>query len=248
MGGSSTGNEPAQKRIFFHRCRDNVDAGQFAAVYRNAHETLITDSGAQCAIDLALDDQSPLDAVGMKSRPLLWHGVSMRWGPVASSSQATQQLAPVVESASGWRVEEHVAWDFAGDDARDWPDGQPTPGVKLLSLVVRLPDQPLDEFKERYRNHVAVAREHHGGCWKYVQNVMIGPVTLPPGKIIDAVSELWFRTLDDFLERFYTRRPESVDAVAADTKGFIDFRRTSSMLVQERVLSANKLSATSKRQ
>ena len=61
-------------------------------------------------------------------------------------------------------------------------------------------------------------------------------MTLPPGKIIHAVSELWFHSLDDFVERLYTRQPESVDAVAADTAGFIDFRNTTSMLVQETVL------------
>jgi hypothetical protein len=230
---STASTASTDKRIFFHRRQEGVDAAEFAQVYRRAHETLAADTGARCAVDVAIDDQSALDRVGMVSRPLLWHGASMRWGAVASSSLATQQLAPVIDAASGWRVEEHVAWDYE----RDWPDGQTTPGVKLLSLVVRRPDQPLDEFKERYRNHVEVAREHHGGCWKYVQNVMIGPVTLPPGRIIDAVSELWFRSLDDFLERFYTNRPESVDAVAADTKGFIDFRRTSSMLVQETMLA-----------
>jgi hypothetical protein len=220
------------KRIFFHRRADGVDGAQFAATYRHAHETLAGETGAACAIDLPVDDQTNLDRVGMKSRPLLWHGVSLRWGDVTTSSQAAQELAPVVESASGWRVDEHVAWDYE----RDWSDGEVTPGVKLLSLVVRPEGQPLDEFRARYRSHVEVAREHHGGCWRYVQNVMTGPVTLPPGRAIDAVSELWFRSLDDFLERFYTRRPESVDAVAADTVGFIDFRRTSSMLVRETIL------------
>jgi hypothetical protein len=232
-----------EKRIFFHRRRDGVDGAEFAKTYRSAHETLLADTGVQCAIDLALDDQSPMDRAGMKARPLVWHGVSLRWGDVASSSQAAQELAPVVEAASGWRVEETIAWDYDGtratakpESGKYWADGEPTPGVKFVSLVAKAHDLPLDEFKERYRNHGAIAREHHGGCWRYVQNVMVGPVTLPPGKIIHAVSELWFHSVDDYVEHLYTRKPESMEAVAADTTGFIDFRNTSSMLVQETVL------------
>jgi hypothetical protein len=245
-----------EKRIFFHRRREGVDSAEFAKTYRAAHETLVAETGASCAVDIALEDQSPMDAAGMKARPIVWHGVSLRWGPVASSSDATQQLSSVVESASGWRVEETLAWDYdaertsgkaksgkstaraAAQSGKYWPDGEATPGVKFVSLVAKPVDLPLDEFKERYANHGAIAREHHGGCWRYVQNVVVGPVTLPPGKIIHAVSELWFHSLDDFVERLYTRRPESVDAVAEDTKGFIDFKNTSSVLVQETVLKS----------
>jgi hypothetical protein len=232
-----------EKRIFFHRRRDDVTDEMFATSYRQAHETLIADTNARCAIDLALADQSAMDRAGMKARPLVWHAVSLRWGDVASSSQATQRLASVVDAASGWRVDETIAWDYdasrAGSfvaEGKYWADGEPTPGVKFLSLVAKPPDLPLDEFKERYRNHAKVAREHHGGCWRYVQNIVIGPVTLPPGKIIHAVSELWFHSVDDYVERLYTRKPESVEAVGEDTKGFIDFRNTTSMLVQETVL------------
>jgi hypothetical protein len=224
-----TEGDTMEKRIFFHRRKDDIDGETFAKTYRAAHETLVADTGVQCAIDLALDDQSPMDRAGMKARPLTWHAVSLRWGDVASSSQASQQLAAVVAAASGWRVQEHVAWDYD----RDWPDGEPTPGVKFVSFVAKRPELSPEEFQERYRNHVEVAREHHIGCWKYVQNVVLGPVTLPPGKIIHGVSELWFRSLDDYVERLYARRPESVDAVREDTSGFIDFANTSSMLVQE---------------
>jgi hypothetical protein len=233
-----------EKRIFFHRRAEGVSAEGFAAQYRVAHDALIAETGAQCAIDLALEDQSAMDRAGMKARPLAWHGVSLRWGDVASSGEASRLLAPIVDSAAGWRVEETIAWDYDGGratgtppDGRYWPTGEPTPGVKFLSLVAKPQDLPLDEFKERYANHAEVAREHHGGCWRYVQNIVVGPVTLPPGKAIHAVSELWFHSVDDYVERLYTRKPESPAAVAEDTKGFIDFRNTTSMLVHETVLT-----------
>jgi hypothetical protein len=218
-----------EKRIYFHHRKDGVTDADFADTYRAAHETLVADTGARCAIDLALTDQSPLDRAGLRSRdPVPWHGVSHRWGDMASSSDATKQMAPVVDAASGWRVEETVVWDYD----RDWLDGRPTPGVKFVSLVAKRPELSMEEFAERYLRHASVAREHHGGCWKYVQNVVRGPVTLPPGKIVHGVSELWFRSVDDLVERLYTR-PGSTDAVRADTSGFVDFSNTVSILVQE---------------
>jgi hypothetical protein len=223
-----------EKRIFFHRKKDEVDDAAFSSTYRAAHHTLVAETGVRCAIDLALGDQSPMDDAGMKSRPLVWHAVSLRWGDVATSSEAAKQLADVVDAASGWRVDEHVAWDYE----RDWPDGDPTPGVKFVSLVAKRPELSVDEFRARYRGHAEVAREHHGGCWRYVQNVVTGPVTLPPGKIIHAVSELWFRSIEDYVEKLYTRRPESIDAVREDTTAFIDFSNTSSMLVSETIVNS----------
>ncbi len=234
-----------EKRIFFHRRADGIGHDEFAARYREAHDTLIADTSARCAIDLALEDQSAMDRAGMKARPLTWHGVSLRWGDIASSGEAARQLAPIVEAASGWRVEETIAWDYDSSRAsasppsgKFWADGEPTPGVKFLSLVAKPEDLPIDQFKKRYANHGKIAHEHHGGCWRYVQNIVVGPVTLPPGKIIHAVSELWFHSIDDYVEHLYTRRPESIEAVAADTKGFIDFRNTTSMLVAETVLAS----------
>jgi hypothetical protein len=233
-----------EKRIFFHRRADGVSATDFAAGYRAAHDALIAETHARCAIDLALDDQSPMDRAGMKARPLVWHGVSLRWGDVASSGETSRLLAPIVDTAAGWRVEETIAWDYDGGratgsppDGAYWPAGEVTPGVKFLSLVAKPHEMPLDEFRERYANHGDIAREHHGGCWRYVQNIVVGPVTLPPGKTIHAVSELWFHSIDDYVERLYTRKPESVEAVGEDTKGFIDFKNTTSMLVRETVLA-----------
>jgi hypothetical protein len=220
-----------EKRVYFHRRKDDIDDATFAATYCAAHDTLVRDTGARCAVNLALVNQSALDRAGMRSRdPLPWHAVSHRWGDVASSSEATQQMAAVVGAASGWRVDEIIAWDYD----RDWPDGADTPGVKFVSLVTKRPDITMDQFETRYRNHANVAREHHGGCWKYLQNIVRGPVTLPPGRIIHGISELWFRTENDLVGRLYTRRPESIDAVREDTTGFIDFANTMSLLVRER--------------
>jgi hypothetical protein len=230
-----------QKHIVFHQRADGVDAATFATRYRAAHDAFVSGGGARCAIDVALEDQSPMDRAGMKARPLVWHAASLRWGSTGDAVDAA--LADVVSATAAWRVEETIAWDYDGSratghvaDGRYWPEGEPTPGVKFLSLVAKPDDLSLDEFRARYAGHGKVAREHHGGCWRYVQNIVVGPVAEPPGKTIHAVSELWFHSVDDYVERLYTRKPESPAAVAEDTKGFIDFRNTTSMLVQETVL------------
>ncbi|HEX7095396.1 MAG TPA: EthD domain-containing protein [Acidimicrobiales bacterium] len=219
-----------EKRIYVHRRRETIDDAAFASGYRAAHETLVADTGARCAVAIALADQSPMERVGLRPRPLLWHGVSSRWGDVASSSRATAQLDEVVEAASGWRVEERVAWE---DDVAPDPSA---PGVKSVSFVVKPGELSVEEFRRHYREHAEIARDHHG-CWKYVQNVVLAPVTLPPGKVIHAVSELWFRSLDDFVEHFYRHGAASVEAVRKDTADFVDFASSTSMLVSEMMLS-----------
>jgi hypothetical protein len=231
-----------EKRIFFHQRADGVDDADFAARERAAHDALAA-GGTRCAVDLALADQSAMDRAGMKARPLVWHAASLRWGDASGDDDVESALASAVAASAGWRVEETIAWDYdpartsgGAGEGRYWPAGEATPGVKFLSLVAKPEDMPLDAFRARYANHAHVAKEHHGGCWRYVQNIVIEPVTLAPGKTIHAVSELWFHSVDDYVDRLYTRRPESPEAVAEDTKGFIDFRNTTSMLVQETLL------------
>jgi hypothetical protein len=220
-----------QKSITIHRGRDGIAPAGFVAAFERAHASLLRDDrGPACAIDIACEDQSPLAAVGMTPRPLTWLGMSLQWGtsvPVALARDETD-----IEAIGGWVVDEHVAWDYD----RDWPDGDPTPGVKFVSLVAKRPDISDDEFRARYRNHERVAREHHGGCWRYVQNLVVRPTAIGDGaSTVHGISELWFRSIDDYVNRLYSG-PASPQAVAADTRQFIDFANTTSTLVTETVL------------
>jgi hypothetical protein len=54
----------------------------------------------------------------------------------------------------------------------------------------------------------------------------------PDGCQVNAISELWFGTRDDWNERFYLEA-SSAEVVKRDTERFIDFGKTQSAIVTE---------------
>ena len=68
-----------------------------------------------------------------------------------------------------------------------------------------------------------------------MQNFIAEASSTRPAPRIDGISELWFRSVDDMIERFYTA-PGSPDAVRDDTTGFIDFANTRSYLTIENIV------------
>ena len=68
----------------------------------------------------------------------------------------------------------------------------------------------------------------------YAQNFDIDIVYGSPadGFEINAISELWFATREDWNERFYLDT-SSLEVVRRDTETFIDFEKTQSAIVTE---------------
>lgn len=96
--------------------------------------------------------------------------------------------------------------------ARSWADGEQTPGLKKSTFWQAGPDFG-PAWADRYERHAQIARDHHSSAWQYRQN-LLGEHD-DPGRW-DAVSELWWPTTDDLVERFYNS-PESKAAVREDT-------------------------------
>ena len=232
------------KQIVLVRRRDDVDEPEFArqlidygSLVAEHHEGVV-----KVAINVVQTDQRLFEIIGLRIRPIEWHGLVHTW--FESSHPTTQarryphseraladHLLAIASESTGWWVDENNAWPYD----RDWPDGVATPGIKQMSLVARRPDITFDEFVTRYRNHVNIAKLHHIGCWQYVQNFVAEPVGVRPSPVIDGISELWFRSIDDMVERFYTA-PGSPEAVRDDTSGFIDFANTRSYLTVETIV------------
>lgn len=136
-----------------------------------------------------------------------------------------------VDPAPGYVVEQRLCWD----DGLDRSHAGPTPGVKQLSFVRRPAGLAPDDFATRYRAHADVARQHHAGVARYVQSTVLrcDSSSLPP---LDAVSELWFATEDDYVQRYYAT-PASQAEVRADTERFVDFTTTWSVVAVEHVIT-----------
>jgi uncharacterized protein (TIGR02118 family) len=117
-----------------------------------------------------------------------------------------------------WRVQVYERRSHAAD--RDWPDGTPSPGVKMVALVERAPELSHEQFVRHWtERHTPLALRHHVGLWAYRQNVVRRAFT-PGGRTIDGIGELHFRTRHDFETRMYDS-PEGMQTIRDDVKEFI---------------------------
>lgn len=148
-------------------------------------------------------------------------------------------------------VDERVQWDYE----RTWPDGDPSPGVKRISFLRRLPGLSRAEFGEHWATvHAPLARRHHPTLWRYVQNVVLEDLTLGTGDVpggpgepggtgdvpggtgdVDGVVELSFRSQADLDERLYDS-DEGARIIGQDVRSFIDVAAGWRLVTTEHVL------------
>jgi len=133
----------------------------------------------------------------------------------------------------GYRVEESVP---VGYD-RTWPDGTPTPGAGLLTLLRRNPRLAPDDFmREWFDRHTPMSLRIHP-LWSYVRNVVAEPVVdWSPG--FDGIVEEHFRRRGDLLNpaRFFggpLRMLPHMIEVGRHVNRFIDLSTIETYLVDE---------------
>jgi hypothetical protein len=96
--------------------------------------------------------------------------------------------------------------------------GEPTPGLKKTTLWRARADLTESGWHARYAGHAELVPRAHASAWRYCQNVI---ESAPAETTYHAVSELWWPTEADLLERFYASE-EARALVAEDTQAFID--------------------------
>jgi hypothetical protein len=134
--------------------------------------------------------------------------------------------APLLIGGPSFELREHVGW--LADDAAS---ADPTDVVKQISFLHKSESVDLDGFRSHYRHHVEVARRHMHTLWQYVQYDVIaidGPRDEPAQGIV-AVSVLWFRSTDDFCNRYFAS-PEDQAQFQAE-EGFLDLSKAFSFVV-----------------
>ena len=142
--------------------------------------------------------------------------------------------APVPEpftSGLEFTVEPHIGWDAPANDDVDLDDV-----VKQVSFLHASEGTPLDEFRAHYRDHVEVARTHMPALWQYRQNDVVDVTGAQPaiGAGIVAISELWFRSTDDFLHRYFASPAD--EAEFRSHEGFLDLPKAFSFVCSPRAL------------
>jgi uncharacterized protein (TIGR02118 family) len=181
-------------------------------------------SGALDAPDLNLPDEPGLAAYAIHlpctdepaERPPDVAAVVMAWLDRRPDPPALQRWFPDA-LLDAYLVEERVLIDYE----RDWPDGVESPGVRRISFVQAAPGVSRSEMAEHWADvHWPLARVHHPALWRYVQNVVVEPIT-PDTPAVDGIAELHFRSIGDLRDRFYDS-DEGRRIVADDVRAFLD--------------------------
>lgn len=121
-----------------------------------------------------------------------------------------------------YEVDDNVIWDepIEGEDYSMFAFFRPKDGLEH------------DDFVKRYRQHADIARVHHPGIRRYVQDI----ITSQTGEerwMFAAISELHFAGPNEYRERFWLGE-ESRDVVARDVARFSD-ASSAKMVVAPRV-------------
>src|SRR5680860_995569 len=118
-------------------------------------------------------------------------GVNGRDDAVTAIAVFHSDALPPLDRAEAYRVDEHVQWDRGGAT------------VARISFVRRAPGMAHEEFARHWTEvHTPLARAHHPGICRYVQNVVVEPLTADAPDV-DGIAELGFASLDDFRDRMY---------------------------------------------
>lgn len=161
--------------------------------------------------------------------------VSLWLDSVDTRARVEEVLAPRAKRLAGYLVTESVprAWD-----ARDWRDGERSPGVTLVTTFPK--PEKLDDatFLDRWHgSHTPLSLEIHP-LLQYVRNAVARPLTpgAPPFRAIVAETVASAEVAAD-PERFYRSSRDQQRAVR-DLLGFVELETLSAVLMSEYLLSS----------
>ena len=101
--------------------------------------------------------------------------------------------------------------------------------VKPVSFLHASEGYAEQAFRDHYRAHVEIARRHMPALWQYVQNDVVATRGDAKEAIgVMAVSELWFRTTDDFLNRYFPSEADQKEF--SSHEGFLDLTQATSFV------------------
>lgn len=133
---------------------------------------------------------------------------------------------PLGSGGPSFVLEEHIGWI-----APDAAVADPADVVKQISFLAKSDSVDLAGFRASYRHHVEVARRHMHTLWQYVQYDVVaidGERTDLANDII-SVSVLWFKSTDDFCNRYFASAQDQAEFQAQE--GFLDLPKAFSFVL-----------------
>ena len=132
-----------------------------------------------------------------------------------------------------YKVEEAIPVAYE----KTWKDGDPTPGVCLLTLFHKKPGLDQETFINRWHHsHTPLSLRLHP-LWNYNRNVVIS-ISSEDSKWYDGIVEEQFQKPSDLLNPFVffgppLKVPLHMYQVLKDTRSFIDMRKIETYLTTE---------------
>jgi len=214
-----------------------ADADLAARLLGPVADALLALDPAGLAIDVADDDAAavalplppPPDDPGPFAEVSIWLGCHDDIGPFEAV------LAPVADRLAGYLVTESIPTEY-GDNQwaapRDWPDGQRSTGVVMLTLMER-PDRltPEDWYAHWYGTQTPMSTEIQPRI-RYVRNAVARPLTPGAPAYQGIVEEAWpsAETVNDPM-RFYLADGDeellakNLNTMLESVGAFLDFDR-----------------------
>lgn len=135
------------------------------------------------------------------------------------SSETFVAMQEEADSFFGGVVAYHVQQGIQRDYERSWPDGERSPGVKMVYPVVRKEGITREQFAEHWlQKHVPLVLKYMNGISRYVTNVVVRRVGKAPE--IDGIVELTFFNPDDLKGPRYSA-PEAEALMSNDVAQFL---------------------------
>lgn len=138
-----------------------------------------------------------------------------RYDSAEAAVAIDESAAAIYTSVIAYRVQEQVQRDY---DCT-WPDGQPSPGVKMVYPVRRKDGLTREQFADHWlHTHVPLVLQYLRGISRYATNVVVAPLGKAPE--IDGIVELHYPNPDDLTGPRYNA-PEAEQLMADDVAQFI---------------------------
>ncbi len=158
---------------------------------------------------------------------------SLELDPDAKRKPIEATLAGLASRIAGYRVTESVPVAYTD---RDWPDGERSPGVTLLTLLVRNPGLTHRQFMHEWHEvHTPLSLEVHP-MWSYVRNVVDEVLTPGAPRWPGIVTES-FRTLQHVTDpKLFYGGEGNAKRVLEHVSRFLDLPKIETYLMNEYIM------------
>jgi hypothetical protein len=177
------------------------------------------------------------------------HGLVSLWVDTVEDRVPFEEvLATSAARLAGYSVVESLYRDYGGNRwsaARDWPDGQRSPGVLTVALLEQHPELSFEDWVQRWHTRISPITEAIQPRCRYVRNAVFRPVTDDAPPLRGIVEEAWpslAHVTEPMLFYCADGDPDQMNAhveqMMAEITAFVDLSTLRSVTMSEWILKS----------